>query len=65
METLPLEFWRNLRELNELTTILAIECPEYEERVSILKSSLTKEIKKGLEMSKELAKFENKFWTRN
>jgi len=65
MYSREMEFWNNLRELNELTTILAIECPEYEERISILKSNLTKEIKKGLEMSKELAKFENKFWTRN
>jgi hypothetical protein len=60
-----IEFWSNLRELNELTTILAIECPEYAERVNSLKANLTKEIKKNLEMSKEIAKFENKFWTRN
>lgn len=60
-----IEFWSNLRELNELTTILAIECPEYAERVNKLKANLTKEIKKNLEMSKEITKFENKFWTRN
>ena len=65
MYNTEIEFWANLRELNELTTILAIECPEYAERVSILKTKLTKEIKDNLERSKEIAKFENKYWIQN
>ena len=65
MYNTEIEFWTNLRELNELTTILAIECPEYAERVSILKTKLTKEIKDNLERSKEIAKFENKYWIQN
>tara|TARA_R110000822_G_scaffold298280_1_gene420984 strand:- start:263 stop:460 length:198 start_codon:yes stop_codon:yes gene_type:complete len=60
-----IEFWANLRELNALTTILAIECPEYADRVNHLKSNLTKEIKDNLERSKEIAKFENKYWIQN
>lgn len=65
MYNTEIEFWANLRELNELTTILAIECPEYADRVNNLKTKLTKEIKDNLERSKEIAKFENKYWIQN
>lgn len=58
-----IEFWEALQELNELTTILSIECPKYEERISKLKRSLTKCIKEELESERKLANLERKFWT--
>jgi len=45
----PIRFWGLLRELNELTTILAINNPEYRDRVNELKSELTTMINKQLE----------------
>lgn len=57
------EFWTALSELNELTTILSIKCPEYSERVTVLKKKLTNCIKEELELQKELTKLEKKFWT--
>jgi len=47
-----IKFWMLISELNSLTTILSIKCPEYQERVSKLKGELTEIISQGLEESK-------------
>jgi hypothetical protein len=49
-----IRFWMILSELNSLTTILSVKCPEYEQRVSLLKEELTEIINEGLEQSKKL-----------
>ena len=63
MNNNSVEFWEALQELNELTTILSLECPKYSERVTSLKGKLTRCIQEELVLQKELTKFEKKFWT--
>jgi hypothetical protein len=57
-----IRFWMLISELNNLTTILAIKCPEYQERVNNLKSELTDMILKGLEESKKLKETQIDSW---
>ena len=59
-----IRFWMILRELNSLTTILSVKCPEYEQRVSLLKEELTEIINEGLEQSKKLNNVDN-WYVRN
>lgn len=51
-----------LSELNNLTTLLAVKCPEYQERVLRLKSELTSMIVEGLEESKKLKETQIDSW---
>jgi chorismate-pyruvate lyase len=59
-----IRFWMILSELNSLTTILSVKCPEYEQRVSLLKEELTEIINEGLEQSKKLNNVDN-WYVRN
>jgi chorismate-pyruvate lyase len=59
-----IRFWMLLSELNSLTTILSVKCPEYEQRVSLLKEELTEIINEGLEQSKKLNNVDN-WYVRN
>jgi len=56
-------FWMLLSELNSYLTVISLNSPEYESRLTDIKSQLTKHIEENLEMSKKLTKLENKFWT--
>jgi hypothetical protein len=58
-----IRFWATMSELNTYLTIISIESPQYEERISRFKKDLTKYIEQNLELSKEVAKLERKFWT--
>jgi hypothetical protein len=57
-----IRFWMLLSELNSLTTVLSIKCPEYQERVSKLKGELTEMILKGLEESKKFKETQIDNW---
>jgi hypothetical protein len=57
-----IRFWATMSELNTYLTIISIESPQYEERISRFKKDLTKYIEQNLELSKEVAKIEKKFW---
>jgi len=57
-----IRFWMLISELNNLTTILSVKCPEYQERVSKLKAELTDMIIKGLEESKKLKETQIDNW---
>lgn len=59
-----IRFWMILSELNSLTTILSVKCPEYEQRVSLLKNELTEIINEGLKESKKLKNVDN-WYVRN
>ena len=59
-----IRFWMILSELNSLTTIFSVKCPEYEQRVSLLKEELTEIINEGLEQSKKLNNVDN-WYVRN
>jgi hypothetical protein len=59
-----IRFWMILSELNSLTTILSVKCPEYEQRVGLLKEELTEIINEGLEQSKKLNNVDN-WYVRN
>jgi len=56
-------FWMLLSELNSYLTVISLNSPEYEERLTDIKIELRKHIEENLEMSKKLTKLENKFWT--
>jgi hypothetical protein len=56
-------FWMLLSELNSYLTVISLNSPEYEERLTDIKIQLRKHIEENLEMSKKLTKLENKFWT--
>ena len=62
METTSIRFWLLLSELNSLTTIMSIELPEYQERISKIKSELTTLIEQNLELSKKVRKIEVDSW---
>lgn len=62
METTSIKFWLLLSELNSLTTIMSIELPEYQERISRVKSELTEIIEENLELSKKVRKIEVDSW---
>lgn len=55
-------FWLTLSEINTILTVVSIEHPEYEERISKVKSALTAYITEGLETAKELKKVEIDSW---
>lgn len=55
-------FWLTLSEINTILTVVSIEHPEYEERISKVKSVLTSYITEGLETAKELKKVEIDSW---
>lgn len=57
-----IKFWLLLSELNSLTTIMSIELPEYQERISRVKSELTEIIEENLELSKKVRKIEVDSW---
>jgi hypothetical protein len=57
-----IKFWMLISELNSLTTILSIKCPEYQERVSKLKGELTEIISQGLEESKKIKQTQIDSW---
>jgi hypothetical protein len=61
---MDIRFWMLLSELNSLTTILSVKCPEYEQRITLLKSELTDIINEGLEQSKKLNNIDN-WYVRN
>jgi hypothetical protein len=56
-------FWMLLSELNSYLTVISLNSPEYESRLTDIKIQLRKHIEENLEMSKKLTKLENKFWT--
>jgi hypothetical protein len=56
-------FWMLLSELNSYLTVISLNSPEYEERLTDIKIQLRKHIEENLEMSKKLTKLEKKFWT--
>ena len=56
-------FWMLLSELNSYLTVISLNSPEYEERLTEIKIQLRKHIEENLEMSKKLSKLEKKFWT--
>jgi hypothetical protein len=56
-------FWMLLSELNSYLTVISLNSPEYEGRLTEIKIQLRKHIEENLEMSKKLTKLENKFWT--
>lgn len=57
-----IRFWLTLSEINTILTVVSIENPEYEERISKVKSALTSYITEGLETAKELKKVEIDSW---
>ena len=57
-----LGFWMLLSELNSYLTVISLQSPEYEERLSLLKKELRKHIEENLEVSKKISKLEKKFW---
>lgn len=57
-----IKFWLTLSELNSMLTVISLEQPQYQERISKLKRELTEYITEGLEYSKELKKTEIDSW---
>lgn len=57
-----IKFWILLSELNSLTTILSVKCPEYQERVTALKNELTEYINRGLDQSKKVKENQIDSW---
>jgi hypothetical protein len=60
-----IRFWALLSELNNLTTILSIKCPEYSDRVGALKEELTDMIDKEVEQTKKMIKIERSSYRNN
>ena len=59
-----IRFWLLLSEINTILTVVSIEHPEYEERISKVKRELTTHITEGLELSKKIKKVEVEDWYR-
>lgn len=59
-----IRFWLLLSEINTILTVVSIEHPEYEERISKVKKELTTHITEGLELSKKIKKVEVEDWYR-
>ena len=57
-----IRFWLTLSEINTILTVVSIEHPEYQERISKVKSELTSYIVQGLETAKQLKKVEVEDW---
>lgn len=57
-----IKFWLALSELNSMLTVISLEHPEYQERISKLRNELTEYITEGLEHSKNLKKTEIDSW---
>lgn len=62
MGNYDIKFWLLLSELNSLTTLLSVKCPEYQERVSALKRELTEYITNGLEEAKKVKENQIDSW---
>lgn len=57
-----IKFWLTLSEVNTVLTVISLEQPQYQERISKLKRELTEYIEEGLELAKQVKKVEVDSW---